>query len=116
MTLAPITFSQWMAVGVTSLVMAAAVVGVLRVSRRIASAGARWSVALISFAFCGLISSWTVGRVAAAFLVAGGSIKVPPRADFFVHVNPIAGLVPALIAGSVGIWSLRRGREGDRVA
>jgi len=116
MTLAPITVTQWMAVGVTSLLMAAAVVGVLRVSRRIASAGARWSIALISFAFCGLISSWTVGRVAAAFLVAGGSIKVPRRSDFFVHLNPITGLVPALIAGSVGIWYLRRGREPDRAA
>lgn len=116
MSFGPIAAMGWMAAGVISLAMVAVVVGLLRISRRIKSAGARWSLMIIAFAFAALASSWAVSRLAAALVVARGIIIVPTGSDLFVHLHPMTGLTPALIAASVGIWYLMRGRSSDRVA
>jgi len=116
MSLDAIATTGWIAAGVVSVVMVAALVGILRISRGMKSAGARWSVAVFAFVLAVLVSSWAVSRLSAALMVARGVITSPAGSDLFVHLNPIASFAPALIAASVGIWYLMRSRRFGRVA
>ena len=115
MSLNPIATTGWMAAGVVSVLMVAALVGILRISRGMRRPGARWSVAVFSFVLAVLVSSWAVSRFSAALMVARGVVTPPAGSDLFVHPNPITGLAPALIATFVGIWYLVRSRRFGRV-